>query len=130
MADHTQNKLISPLARARGLGSAHEGVHHWLLERITAALLMPLTVWLVYSILNLRGVSYEDFTAWVQNPLNAVLLIMFILAGFYHGAMGLQVVIEDYIARHYWRMFKIIAVKIAFAFMAVASIFSILKIAL
>lgn len=130
MTDNINRKFVAPLARARNLGSAHEGVHQWLMERITATVLIPLVFWLVYSLLNLRGASYEEFTAWMQSPINAILMIMFILAGFYHGAMGLQVVIEDYISRHYWRMFKIIAVKIAFAFMAVASVFSILKVAL
>lgn len=123
-------RLVSPLAKAKGLGSVHEGVHHWMLERITGAMLAPLSLWIVYSMVGLKGASYEVFTLWLQSPLNAVLMIMFMLTSLYHGAMGLQVILEDYISCHCLRLVKIIAVKITFAFLAIASVFSILKIAL
>lgn len=130
MTDNVNGKFVSPLARAKNFGSANEGVHHWLMERITAGVLVPLVFWLVFSILRLRGATYEEFTFWIQDPINASLMIMFILAGFYHAVMGLQVIIEDYISGHFCRMLKIILAKTIFAFMAIASIFSILKIAL
>ncbi len=123
-------KLVSPLAKARGLGSTHEGVHHWLQERITGALLVPLVVWLVYSIVEMRGASYIMFVDWVAQPWNACLLLFFIVAGFFHAAAGLQVVIEDYVASHCKKLLMIICVKVAFAFMAIVSLFSVLKIAL
>ena len=129
---HTKSddKFVSPLAKARGLGSAHEGVHHWLQERITGALLVPLVFWLVYSILKMKGASYILFIEWVANPVNACLLIFFIAAGFFHAAAGLQVVIEDYVSSHCKKLLMIICVKIAFALMAIVALFSVLKIAL
>lgn len=130
MTHKKDDRFLSPIARARGLGSAHEGVHHWMAERITGALLIPLVIWLVYSIVNLHGATYLEFTAWMQYPVNAVLMIVFLLTSFYHGAMGLQVVIEDYVATNAKKLLMIIGIKIAFAVLAVASVFSILKIAL
>ncbi|PZQ47458.1 MAG: succinate dehydrogenase, hydrophobic membrane anchor protein [Micavibrio aeruginosavorus] len=123
-------KFQSPLGRARGLGSTHEGAHHWLMERITSAALVPLVFWLVYSIVQLRGKAYWDFTQWLSQPWNAALLVLFIAIGFLHAVMGLQVVIEDYVSCHCKKLLLIIGSKLVFAFMAIVSIFSILQIAL
>lgn len=130
MSISKDKKFVSDLGRAKGLGSAHEGLHHWMAERITAALLIPIVIWLVYSIIKLHGATYMEFTGWLQHPVNAILMIVFILTSFYHGAMGLQVVIEDYIHNHTLKLLKIIGTKIVFGIMAVAAVFSILKIAL
>jgi succinate dehydrogenase / fumarate reductase membrane anchor subunit len=130
MTSMKTNKFVSPLARAKGLGSASEGVHHWLAERISGALLIPFTLWVVWSVIMMRGASYDQFLAWFQNPLNAVGMLVFILVSCYHGAAGLQVVIEDYVASHAKKLLMIVGVKIVFGIAAVAAVFSILKIAL
>lgn len=130
MSSMKNNKFVSPLARAKGLGSASEGIHHWLVERVTGALLIPFTLWIVWSVIALRAARYEDFIVWFQNPLNAIGMVVFILASCYHGAAGLQVVIEDYVATHAKKLLMIVGVKIVFGIAAVAAVFSILKIAL
>ena len=43
----------TPLARARGLGSAKSGVGHWWAQRITAIALIPLVVWFAISLVML-----------------------------------------------------------------------------
>lgn len=88
----------TPLARARGLGSAHEGAGHWWLQRLTAAALVPLGVWFAAGCVRLAGLGHGEFTALVADPLNAVLLLLFLGAGLYHGWLGARVVVEDYVA--------------------------------
>lgn len=122
-------KLISPLAKARGLGSSHHGVHHWLNQRITAIANIPLVIWFVISVITMRGASYEDFTAWMGQPVNAILMILLVISTFYHAALGSQVVIEDYIHNKAFKMLKLIGTKLFFLAAAIACIFSILKIA-
>lgn len=129
MSKH-KDRIQSPLAKARGLGSSHEGAHHWLAERVLAVAILPLVLWLVWSMVDLRGKSYWEFTQWLTMPWNAALLILFIAGVYKHAVMGLQIVLEDYVSCHSMRMIQITVVKMAFAFMAAASIFSILKIAL
>ncbi len=129
-AEKRNNKFMSPLAKARGLGSTQDGARHWLNERIAASLLLPLVVWVVYSILMLRGASYEQFTAWMQNPLHAMALIVFFITSSYHAVMGLQVVMEDYISCHCLRLVKIVLTKIVFGTVTLAAVLSILKVAL
>ena len=93
------NKLNprSPLARARGLGSAKEGVEHWWAERLSAVALVPLTLWFAASVMAVAGGDHAAFVAWLGSPLSSVCMVLLLIALFYHMALGLQVVIEDYV---------------------------------
>src|SRR5471030_1168139 len=86
----------SPLSRARGLGSAKEGVHHWWMQRVTAIALIPLVVWFAISLIMLSGADFAVVRAWIGSPLVMVLLPLTIGVGLYHGQLGMQVVWEDY----------------------------------
>lgn len=125
------NKGIkSPLARARGLGAAHEGTDHWMKQRITAIANIPLIIWFVFSVVSLKGASHAEFTSWLAEPVNAVLTILLVISTFYHAVLGSQVVVEDYIHSEWFKMLKLIGMKLFFFALAVACIFSVLKIAL
>jgi succinate dehydrogenase / fumarate reductase membrane anchor subunit len=124
----TGSRLRSPLGRALGLGSAKEGVDHWWAQRITAIALVPLTLWFVIAVLELIGAGLPTFAAWVGHLLPAVLLILLLVATFYHGALGLQVVIEDYIENEALRLGMMIVMKLAATLLAVLGIFAVVKI--
>ena len=121
--------LRTPLARARGLGSAKEGVHHWWMQRVTAVALVPLTLWFVASLVGMAGAEYAEMRDWVSHPVTATLLISLIVATFYHAALGMQVVYEDYVQPHGLKIVVDIATKLIFFAFAVAAIFSVLKLA-
>lgn len=129
MSSKSKDDFLSPLAKAKGLGSAHEGMHHWLNQRITAIANIPLVIWLLVNTIRMRGASYEVFTAWLAQPVNAVLMILLIVSVFYHAVLGTQVVIEDYIHNKGFKLFKLIGTKLFFLALAIACIFSVLKIA-
>lgn len=125
-----KDRMKSPLAKARGLGSAHHGTDHWLAQRITAIANIPLIAWLIISIVNLQGATHAQFTNWLAQPHNAILMILLILSVFYHARLGTQVVTEDYISSSGLKMAKLIVQKLFFFALGVACIFSVLKIAL
>ncbi len=89
--------LRSDLARARGLGSAKEGVRHWWIQRVTAMALVPLGLWFVISCFKLSHMSLVDLRVWLDTGANFLLMALFVIALFYHMQLGLQVVIEDYV---------------------------------
>lgn len=89
--------MINPIARARGLGSAKEGVHHWYAQRASALLMIVLVGWLIYAILSLSGADHAAASSFVSQPVNAAFGILLIVTVFYHAMLGLQVVIEDYV---------------------------------
>lgn len=128
--NNQKSSVMTPLARARGLGSAHHGYAHWAAQRLTAVAAVPLTIWLVYSVVRLQGADHEIFTAWLAQPFNALAMIFLVVAAFYHAALGLQVVIEDYVHCGCVKTASIVAVKFGLLALAAASVFSILAVAL
>jgi succinate dehydrogenase / fumarate reductase, membrane anchor subunit len=103
--------LRTPLARARGLGSARYGVHHWWAQRLTAIALIPLVVWFAISLVMMSGADYGAVRAWIGSPMVMVLLILTIAVGLHHGQLGLQVVIEDYVPQEGIKFAAVLAVK-------------------
>ena len=89
--------MLNPLAKARGLGSAKDGVRHWYAQRASAVLLIFLLGWMIYSVFSLAGGGYEASRAFIANPVNAALLSLLLVVILYHAMLGLQVVIEDYV---------------------------------
>lgn len=122
--------LKTPLSRAKGFGSAHHGVHHWMMQRITAVANVFLGLWFVSAVLHLAGAEYETVRDWLSEPLNAVLMILFVISSFYHAVLGAQVIVEDYIHGELFKVVKLITMKLFYFGVAVLCIFSILKVAL
>lgn len=89
--------MRNPLATARGLGSAKEGVHHWYAQRASALLLIVLVGWLIYAMVSLANADHAAASAFIGQPLNAAFLILLIVTMLYHAMLGVQVVIEDYV---------------------------------
>jgi succinate dehydrogenase / fumarate reductase, membrane anchor subunit len=121
--------MRSPLARAIGLGSAKEGVGAWWAERVSAVALLPLTLWFAASIIAHTGSDYATLIAWLRTPLAAILMILLLVALFYHAALGLQVVIEDYV-HSATKFAAVIAVRLGCCALAIAGVVAILRIAL
>lgn len=124
------NQFQTALGRARGLGSSKDGTHHWMHERITSLTSIPLMLWLVWSVVDMQGWDYAAFTSWLAQPLNAFLMALSVISTFYHAALGVQVIVEDYVHCHVMKLCTLIGFKLAFLVTALASIFSIIKIAL
>jgi succinate dehydrogenase / fumarate reductase membrane anchor subunit len=124
-----QTGLRTPLGRALGLGSAKEGVAHWWTQRVSAVALVPLGIWFCASLVSLAGANRDIVAAWLHGPVAAILMILTIGAVFYHAALGVQVVIEDYIPNEGVKLASIVAVKLLALLLAVAGIFAVLKLA-
>jgi len=122
-------RMRSPLGRAIGLGSAKEGVKHWWLQRITAVALVPLSLWFVIAIIRLVGADSDGVRDWVGNPLPAIMLVLLLIATFYHAALGLQVVIEDYIHAELTKLGLVVVVRLGCFALAVAGMFAVLSMA-
>ena len=117
----------SPLARVRGLGSAKEGTSHWWMQRVSAVALIPLSFWLI-TFLNLSfSAPYQQTVEWLSSPLNTVCIVAWVLAVFYHSALGLQVVIEDYIAAEGIKIVAVWAVNLSFLLLALAALIAVFR---
>ncbi|MDB4222237.1 succinate dehydrogenase, hydrophobic membrane anchor protein [Granulosicoccus sp.] len=119
----------TPLKKVKGLGSAKEGTGHFWSQRLTALALVPLVLWLAFSVASLPGMDYVAIREWLSQPFNAIVMILFLIVGFHHARLGLQVVIEDYVSSHIKRTAAIIAVTFIAAALGVTGVFSVLRIA-
>jgi succinate dehydrogenase / fumarate reductase membrane anchor subunit len=117
----------TPLARARGLGSAKEGVHHWWMQRLTAIALIPLVVWFAISLVMLSGAEYQVVRAWLASPLVMVMLILTIGIGLHHAQLGMQVVWEDY-TEGAFRVVMIVLTKFLAVLFGLGAIVAVLRI--
>ena len=120
--------MRSPLARAMGFGSAKDGVGHWWMERVSAVALVPLTLWFVASIIAHTGNDYATFIVWLRTPLASILMILLLIALFYHTALGLQVVIEDYVHSGV-KFAALVSVRLGCFALAATGIVAVLRIA-
>jgi succinate dehydrogenase / fumarate reductase membrane anchor subunit len=122
-------RLRSPLGRAMGLGSAKEGVSHWWAQRVTAIALVPLLIWFVAELVALTGAPRAAVTAWLHAPFPAIATVLLLIAVFYHMALGLQVVVEDYVHSEWLKLSSLVLVKLVAFALAAAGIFAVLRIA-
>ena len=126
-----QTKSMStPLARARGLGSAKSGLHHWWHQRVSAVAMVGLVSWMVILLFSLVDADYQTALNMLAHPVNATVVVLFVAVGLWHASLGLQVVLEDYVANEGVRLIAILAVKMAASVTAILAILSVLKVAL
>ena len=105
-----------------------KGVNHWGWQRISAVALVPFSIWFFLEILRYTQADYHSVVAWLSQLWVGIPLVLFIGLIFYHGALGLQVVIEDYIPRPFWQMVLISNVRVLSFVMAVLSWLFIIRI--
>ncbi len=120
----------TPLGRVRGLGSAKSGVEHFWHQRLTAAALVPLTLWFVWLVARYAGAPHADVVAALSHPINAALMLLFVIAGLYHMVLGLNVVVEDYITTKLTKLALIFLVNFSAFAIAMVCAVAIMRIAI
>ncbi len=117
------------IGRVRGLGSAQEGAHHWIVQRVTAVSNLLLVLWLVFSLIRLPNYEHGLMIEWLSSPLVAVPMMLMLVSIFWHIRIGLQVLIEDYVTDHGAKFGLILFLNFFAIGGAALGIFSVAKIA-
>ncbi len=117
----------SPLARAIGLGSAKSGAEDWIAERVSAVALVPLTLWFIAGILAHGNSGYAGYYAWLHGLSTTILMALLLLAVLYHTALGLQVIVEDYVHSGF-KFAAVMAVRFGCFALAVTGLIALLRI--
>lgn len=120
----------TPISKARGLGSAKSGTGHWWLQRVTAVALIPLSYSLIVFLKLVTSANYEDMMTWLTMPFNAILIVLWVLAVCYHAALGVQVVIEDYVSAEGMKIIAVWTCHLLFTAIAVSALFAVLHLSL
>ena len=120
----------TPIAKVRGLGSAHSGSHHWLLQRFTAIGNLLASVWFVASLLLLPNLSFATVSEWIARPVPALALGLLVVTTFWHARLGMQVFLEDYVHEHANKFAALAALNFACFIGAAFGLFCIVRLAL
>ncbi len=129
MANMSTVMMRSTLGRVRGLGAARSGLFEWWVQRVTAAALVPLSVWFVVSLLVHLGENASSVALWAGRPWNGVLLLALLIALFRHLGLGLKVVIEDYIHAEAAKFATLMLMKAVLTLSWIAATVAVLKLA-
>ena len=124
-----RSNLRTPLKDVTGLGSAKSGTHHFIVQRVTGVALVLLTIWIVGFVLALvHAGDYAHAREMLRHPFAAAWMIAFIVVGFWHAQLGLQVVIEDYVHARWLEIASQLAVKFVCAGAALAGVVAVIRV--
>lgn len=116
------------LSQIVNLGFAKNGTGHWWLQRVSAVALVPLSYFIIRLFEFCNNAPYQQTVDWISFPINALGLMLWLLAVFYHAALGLQVVIEDYVAEQPIQQFAIWGVNVTFLLLGAAALLAVFRI--
>ncbi len=125
-----QQSIRTPLGQVRGLGSAKHGVGHFVSQRVSAIALVVLVPWFLITLISAVRGGYDGALAYLSEPLNAVLVLLAVGAALYHMRLGMQVVIEDYIAKNGTKIALLILNTFICITLFAAAAYAVLKIAI
>lgn len=120
--------LETPRHRVEGLGSAHSGVQQFWRLRVSGVALGFLSIWFAYAVLGLVGANLVSVLAFLQHPLNAVLMGAFMLLSAYHMTLGLNEVIEDYVHTNGMKIFLMLLSRVVGFAVAIGATVALLRI--
>ena len=120
--------MRSPVSQAGRLGSGKEGVEDWWRERVTAVALVPLALWFFASLVAHSRSDYAGLVAWLRLPLSTLMMVLLLVALFYHTALGLQVIIDDYV-HSAMKIPALVLIRLACLALLAAGILALLRIA-
>ena len=69
----------------------------WILHRVSAIILVPLYVWLFFSLIVLSTKNYSEAIYFFESPLFTILTIIVFFVAFFHAKISLSEIFEDYI---------------------------------
>lgn len=122
--------LRSPLGRVLGKGSAKDGTGHWWSQRVSAVALIPLTLWLLFSLLMLPDLNYGTVTTWLSLPISGFLAVLLLGVLTYHSYLGTTVVIEDYVHTAGMKLLSLLVLRFLYVLVSGAGIFAVLRVVL
>jgi succinate dehydrogenase / fumarate reductase, membrane anchor subunit len=116
------------LSRVLGRGSAHEGAHHWRVQRVTAVALVLLVPWLLISLATLPDLAWPSVHGFMSSLGHAALLVLLVIAATWHSQLGVQVIIEDYV-RGALRMAALLISTFLHVLLAAVAVLAVMRVA-
>ena len=95
----------------------------WIMQRLTAVILIPLTFWFVYQCVLLSSYEYDQIRAFFFSKTNTSLFFILIMSMLYHSKLGNDTIVEDYItSNNLKKITKLIISSLTYIFMILTTI--------
>jgi succinate dehydrogenase / fumarate reductase, membrane anchor subunit len=121
--------MRTPLGKVRGHGAGHGGTGHFIAQRVSAVALLILAPWFaVTAALTMPDPGYVSAIDFLSQPLNAVGVILLLVAGLYHMRLGMQVIVEDYIQKPVAKALVLVGSALVIIALGAGAIFAVLNV--
>ena len=69
----------------------------WLIQRITATLLIPLSFWFIYHCVSFASMNYDQLFLFFKSIINSLMFVIMMILMLIHAKLGCETIIEDYV---------------------------------
>jgi succinate dehydrogenase / fumarate reductase membrane anchor subunit len=101
---------------------AHYGLRDWLIQRVTAVVMVVYTLTLVAYWLFQPALNYDAWTMFFSSNLVRTLSLLFLLSLFYHAWIGVRDIVMDYVKPAFIRLTIYVGVIFALLFCVIWSV--------
>ena len=99
----------------------------WVLQRVTAFFLIPLTFWFIYQCLCFQYYSYPELKYFFSSFFNSFLFLIMMVSMLWHGKLGCETIVQDYVSNLSFRKISQNLINIITIFMLFLVILAIIK---
>ena len=121
---------ITKKQKAESQKESNLALNHWILQKISALVLIPLVCWFLFTFKDFLYKDYSSKVIWFKNYTNSFLFSMFLLTAIFHLRLGLAVIIDDYIHNLKTKKLLLSFIEILCLFLAVVIVIVILILSL
>ena len=107
-----KSEYRSDLSKAKNLGAAGSGSHHWWHQRLTAIIISFMILWVISFFGDISKSNITTAISHLRKPFNTIMLLILFFTVMYHAVLGMQVVIEDYISCRAYRFVLVVGIQI------------------
>ena len=110
----------SPARHRRG-----SGYGHWRWQRISAVITLILMVYFTYLMASLGPLNYLEARSFVATPHQGIALGLLVIVGLFHAALGVQMIIEDYVPLASGRLMLVMVARMVFIMASLVGIVAV-----
>jgi len=70
----------------------------WVVQRVTAIFLIPLSFWFIYHCVSFQKFKYFELQLFFQSYVNSFLFLVMMIFMLIHSKLGLETILQDYIS--------------------------------
>ena len=99
----------------------------WLLQRVTAVILIPLTFWFVYNCILFSKINYNQLISFFGSLVNSMLFLTMMILMLIHAKLGCETIVEDYVSTSSLKKPTIYIITLIFYGAIFVTVFSIVS---